>query len=360
MASKTVFVVSLLSALAVWICLVAVPSIHLFNSENRVLFFNLVLAVPYFALGGRAALFWPVASPRTYAPWAVRRADPRSAFHGCGFVCFLLASLFAVFQAWLADESNRGGLLVNSPCGASSCSRVLDTSSVVYNALGFFGNWGTGTQVYSDYIPTTCVYSACSWASGNNRTVPGFNPQPNMTGCFDPSSPCLGPACYAGNRTQDWPNPAIGLAGGMRSCLGVSVVSRVAPCPGVVVSINADATTSLTGRAPCAYCSPYFRSRLAFVEPGTEYCPASVPNQPAAIDNSIWCGAICPQPSEIRTPAAMLKQSVYANCVAVWYILAWAYCEAFAFIRETCLKIKREEHEKAGGGKKSENLPAIS
>jgi hypothetical protein len=139
----------------------------------------------------------------------------------------------------------------------------------------------------------------------------------------------------------------------MRSCLGVSTLSKTTTCPGTVVEV-VGATTRLRGRKPCCFCLPWFMKHAGYVDPATAYCPSLVPNQPGAEDNSLWCGTLCPQLDEVRTPLAMMQQFVFSTAIAVLYLIPWLLVEALTFVRDECAALKKEEFEKATGKKKDD------
>lgn len=340
---RTVFVFALVASFAAWLCLAWIPAQYYFRSQNRTLVPQLAIYLGYYALGARAVYKW-TPFQRMFVPWHGTRGDTRSQFHVCGFFATILNLALCVYASWLADQSNQGGFLVSSPCGASSCSRQTDAGGIVFNANGFYF---APHPAFSDYDPTVCMFSGCAWADSNSMNVSGFygDTAANQSGCADFSAPCTSPpsVCLAGNRSQDYPNPAIGIAGGMLSCFGSSRLDDVALCPGshVVVSPTTG-QTRVRGRQTCSFCVSYFRKHAGYVDPSTDYCPQNS----EAEDNDVWCGALCPQLGEIRTPYAMLKQSINCNAGSTIPTLTWLFVEATAYLLSTWREIKRDENEK--------------
>ena len=345
-----------------------VPALYMFASTNRVLWPQFVLNAPYYLLGARALVRW---RQRGFvamgAPWAAGArggaSDPRVQFHVCGVVVTLLTgTVLCIPAAWLAAESNRGGWLVPSPCFGSSCSQAQYVADVVYNPWGFYG--GAYGGAYTDYEPTVCMYDGCAWADGTGVNITGYAGLVNDTLCPDVAAPCASPQCLATNRTQGYPNLAVGIGGGMFPCFGESVIGRSAPCPGTFVNVDpATQAVTLKGRQTASYCLGWFRARAGYTNPATDAYPSVVGSE----NNYVWCGTLCPQIGEVRTPRAMLKQSLYCDASATVPVLTWVFVEVFALVATGCLAMKEPPKLKkadgrgagagAGGGKHNANVP---
>ncbi len=355
MPVRTIFALAVASGLAQLLLLVWVPAQFRFHSQARTLVPQLAVNIPYYLLGARALLLWR-GHDRMPAPWSGVRGAPRTQFHVCGaFFVTPVTIVMCLLQAVWACESNPGcPLLAASPCGASSCSRQTDLTSVVYSAAGFF--W-SAVAPYTNFAPTTCMYTGCAWGDGNGRNVTGYPPRANDTGSPDLAEPpCAGqdPACIATTRAQDYPNPAIGVGGGYRPGFEPGSIARVTTCPGTVVLVGVDATR-LAGRECCSYCLPFFRKHMGYVNPATAYCPQVLPDEPGAEDNFFTCAGLCPQLGEDRSPFAMLKQSLSCNASVPIPTVTWALVECAAYAELAVRAVKRR-----GKAKQDERRPPAS
>jgi len=261
----------------------AVPSRFLYRSEARFLIvFAVALGVcDLFAV--RAINRWTPWRPMS-APWHGEPGNATHAFFQICFCAFVVLIVFSLIQGYLADESNPGGLFVQSPCGSSSCSSQEGIQTDVFNPLGFYT--GGGLQ-YSDYRPTTCFYDPCAWADGNGQLVQGYNRtyvNGTATGIPDLSSPCGAPTCLTTGRAQDWPNPAIGGGAGYLPDFGISVLGQVTLCPGSYVSVSTPpAPNTIKGRVVCPYCLPFFAANYGYSSVATAYCPANYAVSPGYV-----------------------------------------------------------------------------
>lgn len=325
---KSIFVTSVLASFVLWLGVSYYPSRFLYRSENRVFLFQFPLFGLWYLFAVRAVVSWRAFQPMA-APWAGSAGDTRHQFHSCGFLVSVIMVLFALLQAYLSDESNPGGWVVRSPCGASSCTSVELTGDVVFNPRGFYSE--ASTTSYTDFIPTFCVYDECRWADSNGGDIRGFLPLPNATGYPDLGSTCTGNACLASDRAEDYPDLATGLVNGYFPGFGISLTAQKGLCPGSYV----DTTTAIRGRRPCAYCLPYFRKHLHFTSPDVAYCPQSFPDDPRAEDDALWCAGLCPQLHEERTPSAMRHQSEFTNAAASIPLVLWFYLRAMHSVRHT-------------------------
>lgn len=270
----------------------------------------------------------------------------------------LAMGAWGCFHIKLMHESS-GGFLADSPCGASSCS--ADTSSTAtYNPNGFFKPHGS---IYNDYQPTTCMYDDCTWGpsaqqldaiiasstvSGGALTK-GYLPLEAEPGYPDLASTCdvSTGACLATNRSQDYPNPAVGIPGGFVSGFGqrVPTSDAAAICPGTrLVRSPANVLGALPGGgrilgiAPCSYCYPYFKKHYGALYAAQlapmSYCPRSfaVDQTHPREDNDVWCGLVfgafsyCPQPYETKSPHVMQRIVLY------WYLVTTSPLLSILFI----------------------------
>lgn len=225
-----------------------------------------------------------------------------------GNVAFLTSVFLLVVamlpQIFLAQETNGGiGLYATkAACNASSCSSDATTSSVDYNAKGFFGQFGPS---YADQHATVCVYQGCSWAGQADPPYTGvvigfpplFPPDDNLPDLNAP--PCaIGQTCPATNLPSAYPDGSVGLANGLR--LGTNASNtNLALCPGARFEGGV-----VKGVKVCSYCTQYWRDNLGYVEPGTEGCTFN--SSVYSTDNAyFWCEGLCPPPNERRTPDDM-------------------------------------------------------
>ena len=315
---KTIFVLSILWSLALWVTVVYVPARSLYHSEQRTLFFQLVLDTVTYVLAARAILLWRGFEPMS-VPWAVKPGNTTHQFFAWCFARFLIMCVFCVLlddvssqvcssfvccKRLIRLQANPGQWLLSSPCGASSCSTQIDTSAVVFNPNGFYNGAPGPTHLYTDFRPTTCVFSSCFWASDTNQSIIAYAPQTSQPGYPNLTQPCTQPGCLITGRSQDYPNPATGGGNGYFPGFGVSTLGQSAPCPGMYVD---PVSLALKPLPPCAYCGPFFAKHYQYVTPGGSYCPSSYPNDPNAADNWFWCGYVCPGISEDRTPSAQVS-----------------------------------------------------
>jgi hypothetical protein len=262
-----------------------------------------------------------IVTPPSIVPWSSGKDDPFGFVNKVAFICSLLTFVYAfTLLKFFKDESNPSSVLpyVPSPCGSSSCSQVTYTSSVVYNAIGFFSS---STFAFESYRPTVCVYEQCDWADGNSLPIRGFPPLNGSAGLPNVSAtPCFSPPnCLATTRPEDWPNPGIGLPNGIFPGFATQI-SPIAQCPGVRL-----VGTEWVGQPACSYCLQYWRDYYGYT--GAPNCPAAVSTNPGS--TSFWCQYICPQPWQVRTPEAMAQTFKQTVGVGLTY---WVYIYAFRFV----------------------------
>lgn len=312
------------------------------HAEMRVFVPQIFFMGPYF-------LYWALMLARfTSANEFYTNEMPRFIMVSAAVVLAMAA--WGLFHVKLMHET-WGGFMAATPCGASSCS--ADTSSTAtYNPNGFFKT--QAGQRYTDYMPTTCMYQDCIWGPGRaQQAIPrtlGYPPLAGAPGYPDfAAGPCTSiqtdaGECLATNRTQDYPDPGLGIPGGFLSGFGVRVPSAATPgavCPGVQVLPSGQRQ----GLAACAYCTPYYKKHYAAYTQELapfKHCPsvfAEDAGTPRA-DNHVWCGIVlgtfsyCPQPYETRTPHVMRRIVMYWYMVTTVPVLPVAFFLARPFARE--------------------------
>ena len=326
---KHVFVAALVWSGMMWVTVCYMPSHFLYRSDLRVFVFQLCVDAVTYIMAARALLTWRPFEPMP-APWAAKTGNTTHQFFVWCFARFFIIGLFACLQAFYASESNPISAVVPTPCGSSSCSAELDVGGRIYNPSGFFS--AASTQQYTAYRPTICLYSSCYWADGNGAGIQGYAAEgarpgyPNYTApCAVTPTPTFPPSCLATDRARDYPNLAIGNAGGMFPGFGTLVTPAL--CPGSVVN---PFTLTVKGRAPCAYCLSFFERHYNYTNAETSYCPF---NSEAA-DNWVWCDALCPGLGEDRTPSAMLHQSLYTAISTTIFMIVWFVVHFAWFVLE--------------------------
>ncbi len=327
---KTLFAFVVFLSFGAWIALSYIPARNVWNSTGRNFISQLIMFLPYFALGLWAVFDSSRWIPRmqrraTLFPWQTDFHDSRRTFNACGFVVTVLMAFFGLFHIYIASESNQGWAFARSPCGASSCSSEPGRSDVVFHPLGWYiAHLNPGPDVW----PTICVYEDCEWASSNGLPAQGYNrisAELNPGGIYpDFDAPCTpesvdDPSCddLATNRTIDSPNKATGFADGLFVGFSISKAHNLALCNHVdAVFFNDTLGVERFGRGQvvCPYCYSYWSDNYPnWVPPRSmAHCAYDA----AAAGNYLHCGVICPSPVEIRTPR------VLADLVVYWYLAA--------------------------------------
>lgn len=222
---------------------------------------------------------------------------------------------------------------VTGVAGASSGSTVVDDATVLYSAAGFFGRsteWFAAQAaylgVYSYFAATTCVFDSAQarWGDDNglpaaicyprSATQPGY-PDVNASPCPAAQSA----SCLATNASQNYPNPAFCLAGGMFMGLNRTVCGNAALCPGSVLGPEG----TIVGRSVCPYCIAYERAHNGWADPNTAYCPLYPATDPDAANNWWVCAVLCPAAS-LRLGVGATRSAVASfDITTAWLVQRW-------------------------------------
>lgn len=195
-----------------------------------------------------------------------------------------------------------------TPCGASSCSSLVTASA--YHPAGWFDET---VLPFEDARATVCVYRGCAWAPfAANATVLGYPPLQDKPGYPNVSATACAGCGIATNRTQDYPNLALGIVGPF--LLGLNTTVRTTLCPGVRIVPGTGQTVSTR---VCGYCGPFWAKYKGVPLPPT--CVAKFRTdvwqnagirspQVLAEDDWIVCEWMCPSPTENSTTDATAEQ----------------------------------------------------
>jgi hypothetical protein len=313
----------------VFVFLVVVPSTAVYGTTLAVFYWLLAVWIPFFAFDAWTVWVEEVEQvdddeeeeeepPKLQLPcWRVSRSGAskvREMNLLAGFVCGVLAFILRWRVAFWRSE-------IQGVSGASSGSWEVDNPDVAYNADGFYSD-----ASYPLFQPTVCVYSSASAKWGNDNGGPAaicYPPIPG-TGYPDlsaPACPVTETSCLATNRSQDYPNPAKCLAGGMFMGENTTTCASAEWCPGTV--LNPDGI--YVGRSTCSYCLAYERAQNGWADPATAYCPSVVTGAEVDPATNWWtCGVICPGAATRLTLPGAQSATTSFDGTALWAVVRWA------------------------------------
>ena len=338
---RAFFVVSSAAQLVIWLLGAYAPSRYYYSSTLRVFIPQLVAATP--ALLGTVILLldWPPVYRLSQAPWHPLPGT-RGWYNSLNSLTLLLYVAVLLYLGWMADQAYPGGALAFSPCDRSSCSAVAgateqaDGSALVYNPNGAFV---VGGREFADGYTTTCIFTDCAYASGNGLGVVGRAPDAPAPG-LPGSLPCTAAAaCLATDDPALYPDPGVGISGGLLLGLGTLVTGNTAACPGETAAPG----RPLAGALGCAYCGPWEAARgLAPLNPG---CPAVLPldagTSVPASSNDLYCRYLCPPVTETRTRDAAYKTFALAAVAAASFLVKFFVDEGAARVEQWAQLVER-------------------
>ena len=249
------------------------------------------------------------ASPHFHKSPQLSRYDLRRWRIVFGFLFFayvLAYSLLVLFPVACDSNPQLLGCYWTSPVGGSSCTRQSGVAQT-YNADGAL--LPPQTAFTADMI---CVIRDATFAPGNGLSVLTYPPIPGTTYPDTSAPPCPTSApCLATNRSQDYPNPALGIVGGL---FFLNQSASVGLCPG-----NRVADAQVVGLNVCPACLPCWRRSFGFVDARYAHC-----TQPTTTLNcAFWCDSACPFVGEVRTRFAVLVEFAVVLALGFTPILEW-------------------------------------
>jgi hypothetical protein len=254
-------------------------------------------------------------------PWRERdNSDVRHCSNTCGCVTIVVWTLFGVlYFASLMNMANPMSIhlpTLESPCGRSSCVAQENVQAVV-NPNGFFTSY---EMPYDAWQAITCIFEDCYFANGTSDGVLGYPPLDGSSVPNTDAPPCpASEPCVATFRSQDYPNPGIGLADGYIPGLNESN-TNTAICQGNVMVAGVN-----MGRRPCPYCYAYWKANYGYNPPSLAHCGTATDSLNA------WAvcakGGYCPNIESVRTRDSTIYQFNCSIQLLLIVIVRWGLYE---------------------------------
>ena len=262
------------------------------------------------------------------------------------WMCVLNAVLFAVWTTrplyfWTHVHGYLG-----SPCGRSSCSRNTSLALLgsepptVYHPHGWFPRGPHAAYDANGRDRYMFCDLGCRWADDNHEPIKTYEQLAGGSSMLNYDRPVPGEAGFISRRREDYPNPAVGVAGGWSPGRRANSGAGTRECPGnyrqnTCGFDHADPDTCnktipaqryWRGRRVCATCSEYeqtVKSLFGGSDALPDYVDPELPCTPRDTAYA-WC-IICPSSSESVDPDDLTWLLVASVVVVLECVVAAAY-----------------------------------